>query len=360
MGAGPGRSGPGPFRAGAAAMSSLFCSCGRSFFPVGVAPGGLAQCPSCGAWRRVPARAPDPRDVAERPIPDHPRQRARLFARRRRLGEAATLGEALSYPVRDGPGIALLVVMPPLVWFLSVPVLDLIRFTWSGPRGNFNPFALVLLPFFVPLGLCFALILGYVLLVLGAVLVSSAMGEYDHPRWPVWDRFVIIEGLGRWFWALAIGLGIGGAPVAFYFDRFGADSPADRVILAFLIVLAAGYAQMALAAALLHDSLLAANPWTVLVSIARIGTGYVLPSLTAGVAALGTIAAFYFALFHAPSLEIAAVGLWAAWLVAVYLAMVAVRMLGLTYDRYAARLAWFGARPKWEITGRMGRIYVNS
>lgn len=341
-------------------MTSLFCGCGRSFVPVGVPPGGLAQCPSCGAWRRVPAAVADPQDVVGRSVADSHRQRSRAFAQRRRLGSAASLGEALSYPLRDGPGIALLVVMPPLVWFLSVPVLDLIRFTWSGPRGNFNPFALVLLPFFVPLGACFALVLGYVLLVLGAVLVSSAMGEYDHPRWPVWDRFVIIEGLGRWFWALAIGLGFGGAPVVLYFNNFGADSLTDRIILAVLIVLAAGYAQMGLAAALLHDNLLAANPWTVLGSIARIGSGYIMPSMTAGIAALGTIAAFYAALFRMPSLELAAVGLWGAWLISLYLAMVACRMLGLTYDRYAPQLAWFGRRPKWEITGRVGRIYVNS
>ncbi len=328
-----------------AVATSLFCTCGRRFFPMGVEPGNLAKCPGCGAWIRVPIVEEDS---------------ALAPPRRRVWRPEPTAAECLLYPLRDGPGIALLVVMPPFVWLLSVPVFDLIRFTWSGPRGTFNPFALIVWPLAMPLMLCFFLVSGYILIFFGAVLVSSALGRYEHPRWPPWDRWLILEGVGRWMWATLVGVAVAFFPISFYASHCGPIDPIDLVVLTALATLGIAYGQMALTASLLHDNLVAANPVTVVLAIYRVGWPYLGLCLTtiASLATLGVLG--FFVLFRSPSLVFEAVGLWGFWVLYLYLGMVILRMLGLFYYQNAARLAWFERQPHWQAAGREGTIYVNS
>ena len=188
---------------------------------------------------------------------------------------------ACCYPLVDGPGIALLVFFPPVLWLMSLPIFDVIAFLEPLTRGNWA-LGLLVLPILLPMLISFALVLGYALLFLGQVLVSSAMGDPDHPRWPEWDRQAISEGLGRWMWAGVVGLVVGGFPVALYWKYCGDIDWFDRIVFAELVILGVGYAQLALAASLLHDSLVAANPLTVLLAVARLGWDYVQPCLTAG------------------------------------------------------------------------------
>ena len=128
------------------------------------------------------------------------------------------------------------------------------------------------------------MVFGYCLLILGQMLVASALGEYDHPTWPEWNSSAISEGLIRWLWAALFGLTLGGFPMIVYWLYCGNIDGFDRIVFAELAVLGTGYAQMMLAAALLNDSLVAANPVTVLASIFRIGWDYVVPCLVSGVA----------------------------------------------------------------------------
>ena len=60
--------------------------------------------------------------------------------------QAVGLGEALAYPLTDGPGLALLFVFPPFLTIMSVPVFDIVLFFQEGPRGGFNPLALLVRP----------------------------------------------------------------------------------------------------------------------------------------------------------------------------------------------------------------------
>jgi len=282
-----------------------------------------------------------------------------LRFRPRRRDQPVRLGECLLYPLVDGPGIALLVFFPPVLWLMSLPIFDVIAFMEPLTRGNWA-LGLLVLPILLPMLISFALVLGYVLLFLGQVLVSSAMGDPDHPRWPEWDRQEISEGLGRWIWAGVVGLVLGGFPVAVYWKYCGDIDWFDRIVFAELVILGAGYAQLALAASLLHDSLVAANPLTVLLAAARLGWDYVQPCLTAGIALILAAVALVVVLFAMPGLMWAVFGLLAFWIFALYEAMVVLRMLGLTYYRHAVELAWFRRLPKWGLPPRFGRIYSNS
>ena len=121
------------------------------------------------------------------------------------------IGESLVYPVVDGPGIALLVFLPPFLAIMALPVLDMI--VTIKPGNALNPVALLILPFTLPLVVSFAFTIGYVLIFFGRILSTSALGEDDHPRFPTWDRVEILEELARWIWAGLMALAVGGLAV---------------------------------------------------------------------------------------------------------------------------------------------------
>lgn len=278
--------------------------------------------------------------------------------RQRRL-RGSGLMSCLLHPVCDGPGVALLVFMPPVLFALSLPVFDWIAIVDPFRRADWA-LGLLALPIFLPLLFSFSMTLGYTLLVLGQMLVASAMGEADQPSWPEWNPETISEGLGRWIWAALFGVAVGGFPTVLYWMYCGNIDWFDRIIFADLIIMGAGYAAMTLAASLLHESLAAANPITVLVAIARIGWDYVQPSLVAGLSVMLSGAFLWTVLFAIPSLRLAAVGLWGFWVFALYSAMVSFRVLGLTYYAHSDALVWFRYRPKWATSTRAGRLYTNS
>jgi hypothetical protein len=122
----------------------------------------------------------------------------------------------------------------------------------------------------------------------------------------------------------------------------------------------AGYALMALAAALLHDSVLMANPFTVISAIVQVGWDFVQPCLAAGLALMLAAGAVYAIFFMIPTLGVAFVALWGFWVFVMYEAMVVIRMMGLTYHAHAEELVWFHGRPKWGTPVKFGKIYQNS
>jgi hypothetical protein len=276
---------------------------------------------------------------------------------RRRPVEITPL-DCLLYPLRDGPGVALLVFFPPLLWVMSVPIFDVVAALW--PHGKFNALALIIIPLTMPLLISFSFVVGYIALFLGQVLVANTLGESDHPDWPEWDRYQILEGLGRLCWAVIIGVAVGGIPALIYWINCGDIDWIDAIIFVELVALGAGYAQMALIAALVHENILAANPYTVIQAIFRMGWSYLIPCVVTAVALTLAALALAGVLFYSPSIGGAALGLWAFWVFALYEAMIVLRVLGLTYYRHADDLAWFHSRPRWARSSRTGRIYANS
>ena len=279
--------------------------------------------------------------------------------RRRRPPTAPGLGECLAYPLTDGPGAGLLIVLPPVLFFLTLPIFDVIAIVEPLSRSDWA-LGLLALPIFLPLLITFSLVLGYGLLFFGQMFVASALGEPDHPTWPEWDPKEISEGLTRWVWAALFGLALGGFPVVVYWKNCGDIDWFDRMIFADLVILGAGYALMALAASLLHDSLAAANPLTVLGAIAQVGWDYVMPCLAGGVALMLAAGAIWGVLFRIASMKLALFSLWGFWVFVLYEAMVVLRIVGLTYHAHAQELVWFTGRPRWGTPSRFGKIYSNS
>lgn len=269
------------------------------------------------------------------------------------------LVECLTYPLSDGPGLGLLVLFPPVLWVLSLPVYDFIAVMEPLTKSDWA-LGLMVVPIFIPMLVSFTAVFGYVLLYLGHVLVASAMGENDHPRWPEWAPDDVAEGIGRWIWALLMGAAVAVPPAFACWDDRGAVDWTTGVVLGALILAGVGFGQMALAASLMHDTILAANPVTVAVAVRRIGRGYLLPTIVGGAAATAVVLGLYGLIYHVPRMWIEAVALWGFWVMALYAGMVVLRMLGLTYHAHAMELFWFRRRPKWATGTRAGRIYANS
>lgn len=288
------------------------------------------------------------------------REPASLGASRRIHPRTAPgLGECLIYPLVDGPGVAILIFLPPVLLFQSLPLFDVISVVDPFNRGNWA-LGLLVLPILLPMLFSFAMVFGYALVFFGHLFVASALGEPDHPRWPEWDPQEISEGLGRWLWAGVFGLALGGFPVVVYWLYCGDVDWFDRVIIFDLVVIGSGYALMALSASLLHDTLAAANPFTVVTAVSRVGWDYVMPSLTGGTALLLSAGLVWSVVALIGSFKMAMLTLWFFWAFSLYLAMVVLRMVGLTYHAHARDLGWFSGRPRWGTPGRFGRIYTNS
>jgi hypothetical protein len=270
-----------------------------------------------------------------------------------------SLWECLVYPLNDGPGLGLLVLLPPFLWLLSLPIFDIVAVMQPLTKSDWA-LGLLIVPVLIPVLFSFSMTLGYALLFLGHVLVSSALGEIDHPRWPEWHPADISEGICRWFWAGLFGALLGGIPVAFYWFHCGEIDWFDWFVFGELTMMGAGYAQMALAASLLHENIIAANPFTVVSSIFRLRGSYLRPCLVASLTLVLSGLGVWGLLFKLPSMWMEALALWAYWVAVLYSAMVTLRMMGLTYHAHALDLSWFRRRPRWAASRHHGQIYANS
>jgi hypothetical protein len=270
-----------------------------------------------------------------------------------------TLAECLIYPLADGPGLGLLVFLPPILWTLSLPIFDIIAVLEPLTKSDWA-LGLTVVPVMVPVVFSFSMTFGYALLFLGHVLVSSAMGENDHPGWPEWHPVDISEGICRWLWAAVFGVAIGGGPMVLYWLYRGEFHWFNWVLFGVLTILGAGYAQMALAAALLHENVLAANPITVGAGLRLIGWDYLRPCAMASIALALAVGGVWGLLYRMPRMWMEAVALWAYWVFVLYLAMVTLRMMGLMYHAHAPDLSWFRRRPRWATSRHDGNLYANS
>jgi hypothetical protein len=320
----------------------LVCSCGLRLKAPGARPGRVGKCPRCGTALRFPeeerVEAP-PVETAGAFVRNRQASRARPRKSRFRArfdppkSPEVRWVESLFYPFWNITGVAVLVVLPVLLGIAAAPIASFLTPTRLG---------VILL---IPQWLVLVLVGGYVLLFLGEVLVSSALGEVTPPRTPTWAMGEIVRGLGRWFWAILIGLGVGGLPAFAYWITCGDLDWFERIILVELLVPGLAYAQMALLASLIHDSPLAANPITVTRAILRVGWSYLRPCLETG-GAIVFISGLFFAVHGLDDGLFRVLAVWFFWFVALYTAMVSLRRLGLFCYRAAVVLAWFPDRTR--------------
>ena len=138
-----------------------------------------------------------------------------------------------------------------------------------------------------------------------------------------------------------MGLVVGGLPACVYGTHCGEVDAFDLLIFAGLAFVGIGYAQMALMTALLHDSLAAANPITIVRSLYRIGRPCLTTCLVTTITFLGSLTLWSMVLLHSPSLEVGLFGLWGSWVLTLYAVMMVVRVLGTLYYQHETHLSWF-------------------
>jgi hypothetical protein len=339
----------------------LVCACGKRLRAPGARPGRVGRCPACGDVLRVE----DSSTVAAPANPtldNEPRAALNGQPKKRRKKRSEAQGEnwngfvsaparresrireSFLYPLWGAPGISILVFLPPLLWITSIPFSTVV-IAFSGRDTFLRIGALfILIAFTVFLGLP----LGYVMLFLGKVTASSAMGEIHHPHLPDWELSDILFGLGRWIWAVLVGAVVGGLPAMAYWVYCGDIDVFDAMILAELLAVGAVYALMGLLASILYEDILAANPFTVIRAIVRVGWAYAWPCLLAGFAAMTTVT-LAVASFKVETPTLAAFLFWFFWVLALYLSMVVLRVLGLFYHAHARELGWFRDRTGWGV-----------
>ncbi len=344
----------------------MVCACGKQLRAPGAKPGRVGRCPACGGELRVSEETlrttPSAKNLEEI-APEGPNVQvaARTRKKKRRRSSSSntniwdglvaapsrpetTLRESLLYPLWGASGVAILVFLPPLLWITSILFITMLT-ALTGKESGYSVAALLIC---IPACLGLSAVLGYVLLFLGKVTASSAMGEIHHPHLPDWDLSSIYFGLGRWIWAGLIGGIIGGLPSVVYWIYCGDIGFFDRIILVELASIGAVYALMALLASILFEDLLAANPFTVVRAIKIVGPGYARPCLVA-VVVIVVVSTLFAGAFEVGNPALAAFLFWLSWVVAVYLAMVMLRVLGLFYAGHARALGWFRDRTGWGV-----------
>ncbi len=320
----------------------LICRCGQKLNTPGAIPGRVGKCPRCGSLLKI-AEEPGP---APAPAPEPPPKvdaAGGTFRRSKAKGHSLTsktvwadglvkvpsspersVVGSFDYPFRNASGLGLLAMTPPLLWFGTVPLFILLPMALSGSAVTLLAMILLLPQLVI---LFFAL--GHVLLFLGDVVVTSCLGEVTLPRQASWSPSDILRGWLRWAWALVVGGAMGGMPAILYWVECGDVDWFDRIVLIDLILPGLAYAQTALVLTLIQDSpWSAANPIVVLRAIWSAGWGYCWPSVVSGVALL-VVTALWKGCLDLANPVIQAVVFWAWWVITLYLAMVALRSLGL-------------------------------
>jgi hypothetical protein len=369
-----------------AESSILVCRCGRRLKAAGATPGRVGRCPSCGATFRVgeanssgstptlppkptrPSKAPAPAEAEEgegggygvlpATVSRPPTFVAAPVASRRpepgvdlstadRRGlvsppdePESRIRDSLLYPLWDAPGLGYLAFMPPMLWLTSLLSFGLIP---SYVIGQGEVVAMGAMTMIFPMGCLFALAMGRALIYLEQVLASSSHGDLHHPRWPTWDFFAMITVWFRWLGAIVLGFTVPGLLALVYWVYAGDLGLADWVILGTLLTGGAAYTAMALVAVILHADLWAANPFTVLGALRRVGGDYLRVCLFAWVSAGAVILAAR-GLFALPGLVLPVLAVWLFWVAVLYVGMVVLRAVGLCYRRHASALGWFPER----------------
>ena len=327
----------------------LDCRCGQKLNTPGAVPGRVGKCPRCGALLKIEDdRIPEPAapgETYQRPRTVRRPLAARKRARRDGLVVVPTRPERTllasgSYPLRNASGIALLVMLPPMLWFGSILLISAVPMIISA-----SPFTLFGLLMLVPaLGVLFVGI-GPVLLFLGDVVVTSCLGEVQLPRPAGWSLTDISQGWGRWIWAGVFGGALGAMPALVYWIHCGDVDWLDQLVLMDLILPGLASAQMAVVVALLHESPWAVGyPVLVIRMIVAGGWGYVGPCVVTA-SCLTLLAGISKWALEQNIPGVFVVVLWFWWVLALYLAMVALRFLGLFCGRQRLLSVGIARRP---------------
>ena len=361
------------------AVTVLVCRCGKRISAPGATPGRVGRCPACGAVLRIPrggsvSDEPGSGDPSSAPAGDPlvyhvtapPVARAserasaaesRSTGERRKKKKPVGLIERLEtweglvrrpepsksgfwngllYPLWDANGLAFLVIFPIMWWLIALPTFEYASAVVGGEAGGLGPPVKFLIPSLMGL----IIVSGYTLAYLSQVFLSSAMGDFRHPRWPDLDLWELVRTVIRWAWVLLAGFLAGGLPAWMFLSSCEEPQPLDWIAFGGLLAAGAFYAEVAVVALMLFDDLSAANPVTVGLAVWRTGPSFLRP-LASTVIAATLVGGFLFIVLHIKSPYLA-IGSWLVfWGAAFYAALTSMHELGLEYHRNARRLDWF-------------------
>ncbi len=328
---------------------------------------------SLGLWRRRTDRIAGQADMARRKrwydpdaavsvqvISHVDRDVPINMSRWRHARVAPSLTECLVYPLKDGPGLGLLILLPPVLWFLSLPIFDIIAVMQPLTKSDWA-LGLLIVPVLIPVLFSFAMTFGYALLFLGHVLVSSALGENrSSPLARVAPRRHLRRDL-----PLVLGGPVrrhdrgnpGGVLLApLRSDRLVRLGRLRRADHAGCRLRADGPGGVALArehhrGQSNHGCVIDSRVW----AWPTCGLAW---SPASPWCSPGWESGACFT--RCPACG------WKPWrsgdsgCSSLYGAMVTLRMMGLTYHAHALDLSWFRRRPRWASSRHHGQIYVNS
>jgi len=359
----------------------LSCPCGLRMKAKGATPGRVGRCPRCGQTLTVPetvgARVevkptPTPRPQAEPvsrgydvPSSYHPSVTEAVERRPARKGpksravESAPLPEvprevepwwrpALLFPMRGAEGLMVVAMMGLACWVVATLIPELcLQFIADG---GFLMGLLVSLVAALPAMALGFFAVTYVLQYLGRVLVSGAMGEVMPPRPPDRNFDGLTSGLAPWLIWMTCGATVGLGPLAAYVLSRGWDQASNVAVVLLLIVVGLPYALMSLMMTFLDDGGIP-RPNGVVAALVRFNVSFLaVCAIELGLASVvvGT---------HVGLLMLRGIQFWVylplmlpAWMLTLWLGIVAIRILGVFYYHHATILRWHREKPWWGTT----------
>ena len=180
------------------------------------------------------------------------------------------------------------------------------------------------------------------------------MGDTVPPRTPDRNFDGLLTGLSPWLTWLIFGALISLSPLVLFVFLEGEPVLEKPLLVIGLVTLGLPYALTSLMMTFLHDRFLAAAPHGVLFAWLRHGR-FLFPVLlqSSAIVAMGCMA-FVFTLM----LRIGYFWLYLAmalgcWGLAIWIALVTMRILGLHYYRHRSSLEWQRADPRWGVRWRL-------
>jgi hypothetical protein len=180
------------------------------------------------------------------------------------------------------------------------------------------------------------------------------MGDSVPPRTPDRNFDGFFNGLYPWFIWLGLGVLVGFSPLlyaAWFADQAILGNP---LLMSGLVIFGLFYAEVALMMSFLHERPFAATPWHVAGSLLR-HVGSFLPMTFAVTVVLG-LAALSFAaalLLRPGAFWLYLLAVLGCWIMAIWVAIVAMRIMGVHYFHHTDSLGWNRKRPRWGVAWRL-------
>jgi hypothetical protein len=264
--------------------------------------------------------------------------------------------ESVLYPLRGAECLAVVAGSSVLFWILLtvVPEYCLALMGDAESMGTPTLGKLIALVSILPVVLLLPFAILYCLQYLGRIMVSSAMGETIPPRSPDRNFDGFFHGISPWLLWLVLGCLVGLLPFLTYYFSLNSTKDGNVLLGPVLALLGLPYIVTALMMTFLHDDPLAAKPWSVIAAMFRLGVSFLLLCFfIASMLALGAGVFLIARLVRENHVFVYLALCLGCWVVAVWIAVVVMRILGSYYHAHKETLRWHRDCPRWGAIWRL-------